>query len=168
MGLSRLVAVPELFSNLPRSVQEPLAHRAIRPAGAAWLEDRLQGVGLTFDTQLRGVTPIRGDRLQIELSGGDIRVVDHLMLGTGYRVDVTRYAFLDPALLHAIALHDGYPVLRAGMETSIPGLHIVGAPAARSFGPTMRFVSGSWYTGHHLALGVAGHRRTRSHYEPAA
>jgi thioredoxin reductase len=168
MGLSRLVAVPEIFSNLPRSVQDPLARRAIRPAGAAWLASRLGAVGLTFDTALRTVTPVRGDRLQVELTGGDVRVVDHLMLGTGYRVDVAHYPFLDPALLRRIRVDEGYPVLRAGMESSVPGLHVIGAPAARSFGPTMRFVSGSWYAGRHLALGVGGPRRTRSHYEPAA
>ncbi len=35
MGLSRLVAVPDLFRRLPREAQTPLAYRAIRPAGAA-------------------------------------------------------------------------------------------------------------------------------------
>ena len=33
------------------------------------------------------------------------------------------------------------------MESSVPGLHFIGAPAAWSFGPIMRFVSGGWYTG---------------------
>src|SRR2546430_781302 len=39
-GLSRLVAVPALFTRLPRRVQTPLAHRSIRAAGARWLVDR--------------------------------------------------------------------------------------------------------------------------------
>ena len=42
MGLSRLVAVPDLFRRLPRTVQDPLAYRSIRPAGAAWLPPRLR------------------------------------------------------------------------------------------------------------------------------
>ena len=37
MGLSRIVAVPDLFRRLPRRLQEPMAYRAIRPAGALWL-----------------------------------------------------------------------------------------------------------------------------------
>ncbi len=168
MGLSRLVAVPELFTALPRSVQDPLAHRAIRPAGAAWLVPRLDGVPLTFETQIRSVTPTRADRLQVELTGGDIRVVDHLMLGTGYRVDVTRYPFLAPELLAGLEVDAGYPVLRPGMESSIPGLHVVGAPAARSFGPTMRFVSGSWYAGRSLAAALGPRPGLRADYEPVA
>ena len=43
MGLSRLVAVPDLFRRLPRRAQDPLAYRSIRPAGAAWLPPRLHG-----------------------------------------------------------------------------------------------------------------------------
>ena len=34
---------PDLFRRLPRAVQEPMAYRAIRPAGAAWLRPRLRG-----------------------------------------------------------------------------------------------------------------------------
>ena len=40
------------------------------------------------------------------------------------------------------------------MESSVPGLHFVGAPAAWSFGPIMRFVSGGWYTGRALARAI--------------
>ncbi|MDT7745378.1 MAG: hypothetical protein QOE59_4456 [Actinomycetota bacterium] len=168
MGLSRLVAMPKLFTSLPRSVQDPLAYRAIRPAGAAWLAPRLHGIALTYDTRIRAATPTRDDRLQVELSGGDIRVVDHLMLGTGYRVDITRYPFLTAELLAGLKVDGGYPVLRAGMESSVPGLHIVGAPAARSFGPTMRFVSGSWYAGRSLAAGIGRLPGTRTDYERVA
>lgn len=32
-----------------------------------------------------------------------------------------------------------------GLESSVPGLHFLGAPAAWSFGPIMRFASGGWY-----------------------
>src|SRR6185436_17971562 len=42
MGISRIVAVPDLFRRFPRAVQDPMAARAIRPAGAAWLKPRLE------------------------------------------------------------------------------------------------------------------------------
>lgn len=144
MGLSRLVAVPDLFRKLPRPVQEPLAYRAIRPAGAAWLVPRLREVRVNLGTGVRSVT-LRAGKLAVELADGRVTVVDHLLLGTGYRVDIARYSFLAPELTAAVRRVGGYPVLRRGMESSVPGLHFVGAPAAWSFGPTMRFVSGSWY-----------------------
>ena len=150
MGLSRIVAVPDLFRRLPRAVQDPAAHRAIRPAGAAWLGPRLADVPIRLGTTVQELTA-DGDRVHVRLSTGERLTVDHVLFGTGYRVDVGRYPFLAPSLVDRIERAGGYPVLRRGLETSVPGLHIVGAPAAWSFGPIMRFVAGGWYAGQAVA-----------------
>jgi FAD-dependent urate hydroxylase len=71
---------------------------------------------------------------------------------------VARYPFLDERMIANIRRVDGYPVLARGMESSVPGLHFVGAPAAWSFGPICRFVSGSWYGGTSVARAIAGSR----------
>jgi hypothetical protein len=162
MGLSRLVAVPDVFRRLPRRVQEPLARRSIRPAGAAWLGPRLDKVPVRLAQTISKAVP-KGDRLRLELANGQVYETDHLLFGTGYRVDVARYPFLGPRLLRGLERIDGYPVLRPGLETSIPGLHIIGAPAAWSFGPIMRFVSGSWYTGRALVRSVTGSVKSIGH-----
>ena len=73
-------------------------------------------------------------------------------------MDVSRYDFLDAGLLRSVRLANGYPVLRAGFESSVPGLHFLGAPAAASFGPLMRFVAGTRYAAPALARAVAGGR----------
>ena len=150
LGLSRLVAVPDLFRRLPRSVQTPVAYRSVRPAGARWLVSRLEGVPLTT-----GRSVVRaeesGGRVRVVLDEGPERIADHVLLGTGYRVDVARYSFLAPELLARIRCVNGYPVLRRGLESSVPGLHFLGAPATWSFGPIMRFVSGSWFGAGRLA-----------------
>jgi cation diffusion facilitator CzcD-associated flavoprotein CzcO len=156
MGLSRVVALPDLFRRLPRSVQTPAAYRAIRPAGAEWLIARLASVPIQLGRQVRVVEPHQG-RLRVELDSGESRVVDHLLYGTGYQVDVGRYPFLAPELIGAIRQVGGYPVLRAGLESSVPRLHFLGAPAAWSFGPIMRFVSGGWYASRALTRVVLGH-----------
>jgi hypothetical protein len=52
-------------------------------------------------------------------------------------------------------------LLGRGMESSVPGLHFVGAPAAWSFGPIMRFVAGGWYAGQAAARAVADADRRR-------
>jgi FAD-dependent urate hydroxylase len=88
------------------------------------------------------------------LSDGARRVVDHVMLATGYKVDVSRYEFFSTGLLKALRVNDGYPELAAGFESSVPGLHFVGAPAARSFGPLCRFVSGTPFTARALTRSV--------------
>jgi NADPH-dependent 2,4-dienoyl-CoA reductase/sulfur reductase-like enzyme len=155
MGLSRLVAVPDLFRRLPRRIQRPLAYRAIRPAGAAWLTPRLRDVPIKTARSIVSVTA-HGGGLRVTFGDGDARTVDHLLLGTGYRVDIARYPFLAPALLARVRRVNGYPVLGRGLESSVAGLHFLGAPAAFSFGPIMRFVSGGWYTGRALTQTVTG------------
>jgi hypothetical protein len=42
------------------------------------------------------------------------------------------------------------------MECSVPGLHFLGAPGARSFGPIMRFVAGGWFGARTLTRVVRG------------
>jgi hypothetical protein len=99
--------------------------------------------------------------VRVKLDDGSERVVDHVLLATGYDVDIARYPFLDPELLARIERSDGYPCLRAGLESSVPGLHFVGASAAASFGPIMRFVVGSWYAAPAVARSAAGEPQPR-------
>jgi FAD-dependent urate hydroxylase len=151
---SRLVAMPDVFRRLPRRLQTPIARRSIRPAGAHWLLARLAGVPLRLGLTVRDARPV-GSRLALTLDDGSVRAVDHLLLGTGYRVDAARYPFLAPELVAGVRRIDGYPVLAPGFESSLPGLHFLGAPAAWSFGPIMRFVSGTWYSGRALTRCIA-------------
>jgi FAD-dependent urate hydroxylase len=154
LGLSRLVAVPELFRRLPRRLQDRLARRCIRPAGAAWLPPRLVDVPIRLARTVTSAVP-RNDQLDITFADGATQTVDHLLFGTGYRVDITRYPFMTDELAAQVKCVRGYPVLGRGMESSVPGLHFIGAPAAHSFGPIMRFVSGGWYTGRELTQTIA-------------
>jgi len=167
MGLSRLVAVPDLFRRLPRGVQDRLAYRAIRPAGAAWLRPRLAEVPIKMGRSVVSATPKDG-KVAVTFADGGTQTVDHLLFGTGYRVDITRYPFLTDALTARIERAGGYPLLGPGMESSVPGLHFLGAPAAWSFGPIMRFVSGGWYTGQALARTIAGRSKVSGASEPTA
>ena len=157
MGLSRIVARPDLFRRLPRRLQEPIAYRAIRPAGALWLADRLQDVPVAMSRAVAAAVPA-GQGLRVSFTDGSAGTFDHLLLGTGYKVDITQYSFLAPSLVARIRRAGGYPVLRPGMESSVPGLFFVGAPASWSFGPIMRFVAGGWFGGQSVAHAVG--RRT--------
>jgi hypothetical protein len=134
---------------MPRRWQDTMAKRSIAPAGAGWLQPRLRAISVRTGVEATEVVPV-GDQVKLRLSDDSTQAVDHVLMGTGYRVDLSRYGFLDGGLVAAIACIDGYPVLSRGFETSVPGLHIVGAPAARSFGPIMRFVYGSQYAARSL------------------
>jgi hypothetical protein len=155
MGLSRVVAVPDLFRRFPRSLQGPMARRSIRPAGAAWLVPRLTDIPIHLGETIIDARPL-GDGLRVTLSGGGTRDVDHVLFGTGYRVDINRYPFLPSELLGSVRQTGGYPILGPGLESSVPRLHFLGAPASWSFGPIMRFVSGSWYASRAVLRSTTG------------
>ncbi len=88
----------------------------------------------------------RGDKVQLQLNDGTESLVDHVLMGTGYRVSVARMNFLTADLSQAIHTVKGYPVLNRGFESSVKGLYFVGATGAYSFGPLCRFVAGTPYT----------------------
>jgi hypothetical protein len=99
-------------------------------------------------------------RVRVNFGDGTERLVDHVLLGTGYGIDVRRYPFLAPELAGSVDVGDGgYPVLGPGLESSVRGLHFLGAPAAMTFGPIMRFVVGTWYAAPAFARLAAGRRQ---------
>ncbi len=139
-------------------MRAPLTYHCTRPAGGYWLPDRLREVKITLGRSVAGCEE-RSGKAHLRLDNGSERLVEHVLLGTGYRIDVRRYPFLSSSLTARMRTVSGSPVLRRGLESSIAGLHFTGAPAAVSFGPAMRFVVGTAYTGPALAQGVLRRRR---------
>jgi pyridine nucleotide-disulfide oxidoreductase len=154
-GISHVVARPDLVRRFPRLVQDWLRKRSIRPAGAQWLVARLKNVPMTLGRSIVSAARV-GERVKVKVDDGGERTVDHVLLGTGYRVDVSKYDFFAPELARSISRFQGYPRLTEGFETSVRGLHILGAPAIWSFGPLMQFVVGTHYTSRALLRRIAG------------
>lgn len=140
--ISHAVAKPSLYRSLPRRVQDSWRFKSLRPNGVGWLKPRLGDVRISPGRGVRSAA-IRGKRLELKLSDGSERSVDHVLMATGYRVNVRKYEFLSASLRSALSLVDGCPVLTRGFESSVSGLHFLGAPAMWSFGPLMRFVAGA-------------------------
>ena len=141
-GISRLVAAPNLVRHIPLPWRDKIRTRAVRPAGSRWLPARLKDVAIKTGHFVKEAELV-GSKVQLKLDDGSVSSGDHVLLGTGYSVDISRYAFLTPDLIDRVKLMDGYPVLESGFRTSLPGLHFIGATAARSFGPLLYFVAGA-------------------------
>ena len=154
-GISWVAAWPDVFRRLPHTVQAQIGPACIAPMGAYWLPTRLRAVPFTLGRQVISAAR-RNGRVALTLDDGATREVDRVVLGTGFRVDVRRYEFLAPELVSALRIADGAPILDAGLESSVPHLHFVGAPASRTFGPVMRFVVGTAYAAPALARSVLG------------
>ena len=154
LGISRLVAYPNLVSLIPLKLRDRIRTRAVRPAGSRWLPARLAPVKITTSRAVSQATAV-GDAVTLKLDDGSEREVDHVVLGTGYRVDISKYDFLPQELTREIKLFDGYPKLSSGFRCSVPGLYFIGATAARSFGPLLYFVAGTEFASRELISGLS-------------
>ena len=157
-GISRVVSTPDWYRRLPRGLQDRWARRSLRPAGAAWLEPRLEGVPITLSSEVARADE-RDGGVDLLLADGSRRQADHVLLATGYRVEISKYSFLPQSLLERIDRVGGHPRLRRGFESSLDRLYFLGAPSAWSYGPLMRFVAGTEFAAPTLTRAVLGRRR---------
>lgn len=157
IGISRLVAYPNLVYHVPIGLKDRIRTRAVRSAGAPWLIPRLQNVKISTGRRVVSAKEV-DDEVRLLLDDGSERRVDHVLMATGYRVDIANYQFLAPELVREVRQLDGYPDVTAGFATSVPGLHFIGATAARKFGPLMYFVTGTEFASKELASGLRNGR----------
>jgi FAD-dependent urate hydroxylase len=148
---------PSVFRLLPQSVRAEKARTVLGPLGAWWLRNRVEGVvDILSETHIRSVEPSgSGVRMLLEGPGRSSLEVDHVIAGTGFRTDVSRLTCLPDELQTRISTFSGYPVLNRAAESTVPGLYFVGAPAAFSLGPSMRFIAGTHNVAKQLVRSVA-------------
>ena len=158
VGLSWLVAKPNAFRRVPTRLGERIAYRCIRPAASSWLVPRTTSTRLSLGRVVASAATAGDGAVRITLDDGTAREVDRVVLGTGFEVRADRHPLLAPELIADLRTCDGAPLLAGGFESSVAGLHFVGAFAAATFGPVMRFVSGTPFTGHALGAHVRNSR----------
>ncbi len=138
---------PHLIHLLPERQRLDLVRRTLGPSGGYFVRDRVLGrVDVRCARTIERADDANGHIRLVTAAADGVRETiecDHLVMATGYRVDLARLDFLDRALLPALRMVEGTPVLSANYESSVPGLHFVGLAAANSFGPVMRFVAGA-------------------------
>lgn len=140
--VSQIVARPMLVRRLPSQAHSYVTSRSLRAGCALWLGPRMSAITITTGRRVEAATPSNG-HVHLRLDDGMTREVDHVLLGTGYKIDVARYEFLDRELVRKLRTVEGQPVLSPAFESSVRGLHFAGAPAVLSFGPLLRFVAGT-------------------------
>jgi len=154
--LNWLVEAPNLVRLAPEDMRAAFNAACLRPGVAGWLRPRFGGVRVTSGVEIMDAVP-RGEAIEIKFADGSA-VFDRIVLATGYKIDIARLGVLAPGLLSAIACRDGSPMLSAGFESSVPGLHFVGASAVSSLGPLMRFIAGAGFAARYVARAIAAGR----------
>jgi len=153
--------LPDLFRLLPDRERSERARTFLGPAGAWWLRSRVEGVvPMQVGTEIVSACRV-GDRVQLDLFGPGPSVIecDHVIAATGFRFDVDRLRFLDPAVRGSLRVSGGAPVLDRSFESSVPGLHFIGAISAPSMGPSMRFVAGTHFAAPRVARRIVSKDR---------
>jgi hypothetical protein len=156
--ISHAVARPSLYRLLPRWLQDTWRAKSVRPNGVGWLKPRLREVTISTGLAVLSASAC-GNQVELKLSDGSHELADHVLMATGYRIDVRKYEFLSQSLVSALRLIGGCPVLGRGFESSVPGLHFLGAPAVWSYGPLMRFVAGADFAARAVSQFVVRARR---------
>lgn len=146
--------LPYAFHKLPRDVKNRQLRNRFGPAGASWLMPRLLNrIPIYEDT----VEEIEETQIGIELTLSSSRIVkaDHIMLATGYHVDISKLPMLAPSLTSQIQTYENAPVLNSHFETNVSGLYFEGISSVSSFGPFYRFVVGTDATARRVAASAA-------------
>jgi thioredoxin reductase len=160
---------PDIFRLMPESIRAKKALSTFPPSGAWWLRDRVDGVvDVLTDHRIVGAEP-HGSGVRLRLDGPERSSVeaDHVIAGTGFRVDVARLSFLSDGIQENLRKRINCPLVNRASESTVPGLYFAGVNTAVSHGPGVRFISGTHGTAAHLARSVARRgRQGASNGEP--
>jgi len=162
---------PDAFRLLPESVRVRKALNSFGPKGAWWLRDRVEDVvDVLTGHQLRSAEP-HGSGVRLHLDGAKRSSIDadHVIAGTGFRIDVSRLTYLSPEIQASLTTRGNCPLVNRAGESTIPGMYFAGALTSVSLGPGVRFISGTHQTAPQLARSVARRaRKGKSRVEPVA
>ena len=156
-----IAELPRVFRHFAPEKRHAYVADAYGPGGAWWLKSRVDGrIEVRLETRI--VEASQADeqvRLRLNSPSGTADLLtDHVIAATGFKVDIDRLEYLDPALKRGIAREaGGIPALSANFESSIPGLYFVGVTSAPVFGPIMRFMYGAKHAAPLVTRGLAMH-----------
>jgi hypothetical protein len=152
---------PDAFRLLPPSVRANKALTTFGPKGAWWLRNRVEGVlDVLAGHQIRSAEPHgSGVLLHLDGPGRPAVAADHVIAGTGFRIDLSRLSFLSEEIQAGLVTRANCPMVNRAGESTVPGLYFAGVSTMASLGPGVRFIAGTHHTAAQLARSVA--RRAR-------
>lgn len=151
--------IPMVFHAMPESLRLRVVARHLGPAPCWFVRDEVAGrLPMHLGATLTSVRP-QGDRVRVDFTqrGQESRQidVDHVVAATGYQVAVSRLRFIHQSIQSRIRKVADTPILGRHFESSVPGLYFIGAAAANSFGPLLRFAFGANFTAKRLVRRLA-------------
>ncbi len=149
---------PVVFHMMDLQRRKRILETGWAPSGAWWLRNRVEGkIDILAQTEIRHAELKNGQMVLQIASGNEISCIsaDHVVLATGFKVDLARHCFISQEIRNSLSLVSGSPSLTGNFETNVRGLYVIGPAAALSFGPALRFVYGAKYAAPHLARHIS-------------
>ncbi len=147
--------MPLVFHAMPSTFRVKVVKHHLGPAPCWFTRESVEGLmPMHLGANIEHVESVDGKvRLDLSFAGKPAKslLVDHVIAGTGYKASVSRFKFLDQSLLSRLATVEESPALNSRFESTVPGLYFVGAAAANSFGPMLRFAFGSKFASERVA-----------------
>jgi len=146
---------PLVFHAMPQSFRLRVVERHLGPAPCWFIRDAVAGrLPMHLSATISSARVVDG-RVRLSFSQPNLPEtqidVDHVVAATGYRVDLSRIPFIDDGLQVQLNKAEGTPVLSRNFESSVRGLYFIGAAAAGSFGPLLRFAYGAKFAAKRVA-----------------
>lgn len=150
---------PLVFRQMPQEFRFDKVRRVLGPAPCWFIKEQVVGkIPLNVDASITEAK-VQNGRVSLQLTDSagakKLLTTDHVIAATGYRVDLRRLAFMDSGLQSGVQSVQHTPVLSSNFESSVPGLYFVGASAANTFGPLLRFAFGAGFTARRLSRHLA-------------
>ena len=150
---------PLMFRLFPEAFRLQVVRKHLGPAGGWFVKDQVMGkVALNLGMHINDAE-VRNNHISLHLidqSGGQRTLdADHVIAGTGYRVDLRRLTFIDSRIRAEIDTVEHAPILSSNFESSVPGLYFVGLTASYTFGPLLRFAFGARFASRRISRHLA-------------
>lgn len=143
--MDKMIDVPGWYRHLPGDEKTAIVERLYtegRLKLEPWLQPRIDQPNITTWAHNRIATCMRltSDELAVTFETGNVVEVDHIILATGYNVEIDRLPLLARGnILPRLATRNGFPALDEQFQANIPGLYITSLPATQDFGPFFAF-----------------------------
>ena len=143
--IAGMVEDPAWFRNLSPELRQEVNQRFWaegRLKLEPWLWPRInkQAVELWPKSQVVSCRQLPSGELEVELDVGQVLTEDHVILATGYKVNMRNVPFLSNGnILEGMNMKNGFPALDEHFQSNIPGLFITSMPATQDFGAFFAF-----------------------------
>jgi thioredoxin reductase len=154
---------PLVFHALPEATRLEITRKFLGPAPGWFVRSQIEN-HVKVQRSANIISATGDDRyatLHFDRAASDGRrestslEVDHVLAATGYKVNMNKLDFLDPAVRADLRVEDGAPVLSRTFESTVPGLFFTGPTAAFAFGPLLRFACGAGFAAQRLTRRLA-------------